>query len=744
MIWLQAPLLIGGICGGLILAGYWLAAGLRELSPAGRLAVATLAGLLSLLLTVSLASLWVPLQPGWAWLCLLLPCAPSLLGAGRRRALLFDCRQSVRASSGVRWVPLGAGALLIALLWPLLRDGNLVFHDGTSNHDNFFWIAGAEFLQRHTILDTAAPAAVGAPLFTRSAGAIVGWRPPWGRMGAEGFLALLAALTGRPVLEIYHAAVAALLAPWLAGVFLVWRTFVSRSPLGPFLGFATAGLQPLFVFFYANGNLPNLLGVLAAAATVVGTERSLTAGAGSVRAWWGLTALGAHGLLCGYPEMLPFVVLPCGLLCARAGIARGAWRRVAGVVAALAAGGVLLNPATGFRGLIGFVNSLGLARANENWLDLFVPLAPAEYFPALITLAVAACGHLGTGLALALSGVLLGTLAWMLRRAGREAFGIVAILAGAGLLVLYTLATGFTYGWQKSAQFGGIFIAAIFPVGCLTALAGIAVSGAPGWKRWLARTGAAVLLVFFTYATIDECVRNDLWAGRKRITREMLALRAESREGGGAPPTVLVVAESFSRPFFYGMWAAYLFPGSALLHSPRGGAEGVGYLRENARFESPGATPAPAAVFVSRAWAETLDRNAHRIALGADFALLENTNRVLSSRGLAPGEGVPRESAARAEIRLLPHRDAWLHVTLRPQADQPAPVTARVVVENRIENEPEPRRVESEAASAPWKIVLPLRGGVANVITWAVGAAPPGFTGALPLEISEFEIVDAP
>lgn len=745
--------LMAAIGGCLLLAGYWLAAEMREATPAERLAAASLVGLTSALWTVATVNFFLPLRGFPAWLCVLLPCGLTLGRARSRRALLADCRQVFRQPAA--WcAALGAAALLLGLLWPLLRDPTLVFYDGTGNHDGFFWIASAEHLQRHSYM--VDPIISAEQPFTNAARAITDWQPPWGRMGAEGLLALVAALTGRPAIEIYHPATVALLLPWLSGVFLVLRTFVTRERQHPLFWFAASGLQPVFLFFNSNGNLPNLLGVLAATGMVLGVGRSLEnpGGTSGFRAacwpWLGSITLSTHALLCGYPEMLPFAVLPCGLLGLRASIGptAGGWRRPAWLAAA-AAVGFALNPATSVRGLSGFLKSLDAARydAVARWHNLLASLEPAEYFPALTTLAVGACDHLGAALGLALSLGLLGALALTIRRA-RDPFGTSALLAGVGALVLYTLVTGFSYGWQKAAQFAGIFLAALFPAGCLATLVPtIAACGRPGAlaKSCLALLGVCALLVFFTYATVDSCVRNALWSRRKRITREMLALRAVSAERLRGMP-VLVVSESFPRSaYFYGMWASYLLPDSALVYSARGEENG-GYLQEWAVTETVGVTPPPAAILVSQAWATTFDANSPRLAAGAGFALLENTNRVLRLEGFQPRHGVPEFCTSRASLSIQPHRDARLHATFHRRHLPAAVATNPVLVEPQVESEKPPACRLRFDGPGPWAVVVPLKADVANTVTleFADDASGDHDDGGWSFNIEGWRITDGP
>ncbi len=92
----------------------------------------------------------------------------------------------------------------------------------------------------------------------------------------ETLLALFSGLAGTTPLHICLYFAAALFLPWLAAVYLAvttfFRTELSRGSLA-----ALVLLQPIFVFFYANSNLPNLLGAILGAMTVIATGAGASA-----------------------------------------------------------------------------------------------------------------------------------------------------------------------------------------------------------------------------------------------------------------------------------------------------------------------------------------------------------------------------------------------------------------------------------------------------------------------------------
>lgn len=691
----------------LLLCGYWLAALLPENSAADRLAFALLFGLGLTLAAVAAVNFAHPLAGAWAFACLL-PGLPSLLPRNLA-ALGRDVAAVWRA--GAARVALVALAYLLILLWPVMRAPASLFYDGTSNHDSFFWITGAEHLKRHSYLELPARTPT-QPLYATAA-AIVGWKPDWGRMGAEGLLALASSLIGVSAIKLYLYATASLYFAWLAGGWLALKTFVTDRPGWP-AALALAGLQPLFAFFYGNSNLPNLLGALTGAAFVIAFERALrgpATGRSERAAYLGLVALSFHGLLCAYPEMVPFVLLPAGLLWLRHGFTAG-WRP-ARVSCLLAAGAVVLgtalNPVTAVRAGHGFLASFGMARADQNWANLFNPLELAEYAPALASLSVTGARLLGPFLGWPLTAVFVFALGALLLRA-RDRFGLLAIFAGSGALLLYTVVTGFAYGWQKTVQFSGVFFGMACSAAVVHALATGTARGPAG--RWATRLGLAALPAFMVFATAMNFRETYKWSDRKVISADWFALRDLSYTSLRDRP-VLVEAGSFPMAFFHGMWSAYFLTESHLYFGARGDESG-GYLRGEVVNEAQHPIPEPAAVLVGRRWAETFDADSPRLFTGREFVLLARANRILHLGGVFPLNGPPAVASEHLEFTIRPVAMSALRFVLTPEPGaQPAPDTAWEIHRRTDNGREYTARVEG---AAPWSIEVPLVAGMRQTV----------------------------
>jgi hypothetical protein len=493
--------------------------------------------------------------------------------------------------------------------------------------------------------------------------------------------------------------------PWIAAVFLAVRTFFVER-LGLLATFALVALQPVFVFFHGNENLPNFVGALAAAGAVLATERAVRS-AKNRGAWLVLLALSVHGVLCSYPEMLPFVVMPAGLLWLRAWFKlkpATAWRPALAISTAWILGCVL-NPVSTLRAWSGFIASFDTARANQNWANLFDSLSVVEYPPGLASLSAAAARSLGPIVGVLLTLVLLLGIFFALRRAV-DRVGAIFTLAGSAALLAYTLYTGFDYGWQKTVQFGGAFWAAMFPVAIIDALAASVPTNVR--VRQVLRVALVSVVAFFTYATVVNCLDGHRWSYRKILTQDWFTLRDYGRSELHDQP-VLVDGATFRMAFFHGMWAAYFLPDCELYFAARGRENG-GYLRETVKHESREPLPPISAYLVSRDWAETFDANSPRLVLGDTVALLKKANRVMTLSGVYPDNGYPDNAESEVHIGIRPHSTSTLRFVVVPRSR--TTVTTSWHMKATVEGG---AAVERDfTGPPPWKIEAPLTAGRLN------------------------------
>ncbi|HYP17056.1 MAG TPA: hypothetical protein VEQ65_07570, partial [Opitutus sp.] len=174
-----------------VVGGYWLAGRLVSISPAQRLATASLVGLAAVLWSLSVVNLFRGID-GWSAVLCMWPLAVTLASTRWRSMLWKDLKATVRRREGRVGALVGC-AFLALLTSPELSRTDSLYFDATPNHDGYFWITGAKHLQDHSylefrLMDRDRP-------WANSTSAYGGWRPVWGRTGAEGLIALVATLT---------------------------------------------------------------------------------------------------------------------------------------------------------------------------------------------------------------------------------------------------------------------------------------------------------------------------------------------------------------------------------------------------------------------------------------------------------------------------------------------------------------------------------------------------------------------
>jgi hypothetical protein len=323
------------------------------------------------------------------------------------------------------------------------------------------------------------------------------------------------------------------------------------------------------------------------------------------------------------------------------------------------------------------IHSLLFAQTRDTWPNIFASLPDPTYPLALATMNRQVANDLGPVLAVGAGLFLLLAAGYGLARA-RDRFGTAALFAGPALLLLYTLATGFAYGWQKTVQFSGVFLPALLPVAVLAAWPG---PGDPPRRRAGLIAAGTALLLLFGHATVRNHYEAFNWSGRKLVTGEWFDVRQWAAENPAAAP-VLVVGPSFRFPYFHGMWAAWA-------HEP-------------ARVAYAAGDPQP-----------------------GGYLLLAETNRVTALSGAAPGDGVPETLAARWSMDLVPHHDAELVVEIGAPAPPAFPTRWRV--EHRSPDGSTPLSLDV-SGPPPWRVTVPLLAGGVNRLHATADGVDPALT----------------
>lgn len=326
---------------------------------------------------------------------------------------------------------------------------------------------------------------------------------------------------------------------------------------------------------------------------------------------------------------------------------------------------------------------------------------------------------------------------WFIWRRARDRFGLLAALTGSLALLGYTCFTGFTYGWQKTAQFGGVFITATALVALLDALA--TEVRLKGWRRWLAGSALVFCFAFFLSAVAANFGEISRWSAAKTLSADWLDLKRMSSSSLEEAP-VLIDAGTFRMPFFHGMWSAYFLPRSRIYYANRGEAEKGGYLRQHVLTEDALPPGGATAVLVGRDWAGAFDANSERLLDGHEHVLLKTSNRVTGLQGFYPLNGVPEHAATKLTLTLVPHSSSRLRLTLAPRIPRHWPeVTWRVAVRTAGGTV-----VETEVAGAPpWQFDVPLAAARENTLELTV-VKPDDSPEALPFSVAGLTVENSP
>jgi hypothetical protein len=339
----------------------------------------------------------------------------------------------------------------------------------------------------------------------------------------------------------------------------------------------------------------------------------------------------------------------------------------------------------------------------------------AGYLPSLITLGIPSIRLYG------LAGGLVASLAvavsvFVLFKSSPRQLELFSPMAGFLALLAYTVFASFGYGWQKSVQFFGIPLAAMFPV----LLAGIAQ------ERLRAVASHRVVLVallgtlgIMVHTLIGVTAENLKSATSKGLTQPMLTLPARAAvEFPGQ--TVYVDGATFRAAFFQSMWSARLFPENPLVFISRQDEAG-GYLRDFVQLDNPTTPANTGRYYVAANWARSFDYDPVPLVTDRVGVVLKQHNLIPEFAGFYRGTGVPEMCNAEFSLAIYPYADGWLEFTLEPNG---AP-TPQCRLNGTAITAAGTQRIETSLDAGGHLVArFPLRAGTRNAITAAISGGP--------------------
>jgi len=701
--------------------GHGIGAGQLSTRDPVRICLALVLGLAVLILNITLVNLWLPLNLTASLICLW-PVAGLASHRPFRLAAFEDAKDLFRLRGGL--VAFFSFILVFSILAPLVFQNDIITFDGTPNHDSFFWVTAAHHLQLHSYL--TAPETDPLHPVMASVPAITGWKPIWGRMGGEGLLAFWSSLTGSSPVFMLLPLSASLLLAWNACCYLFFRTFFGdRLPRRSVPVIIL--IQPVFLFAHYNSNLPNLLGSIFGTISIVSLEQFLKCKRGRWT-WAMLLVLSIHGMICSYPEIVPFIVFPAGLLWIRFLIVSKdihKWTRsVASVLLALI--GLVLNPASSYRAYYGFIESFSAGRADAHWANMFEPLNPAEFIPGLLTMNPWYSRSLGWGFGLILTGLFVYGFVKAFRNA-KDATGAFLATTGGLLLLAYTIATGFSYGWQKSIQFSGPMIstwvfAAVQSL-IFFKLDRVFVKQWPEKIKSAVSVGTTVMLVCFLLLSMWSFIKRGWEISHvKGLSKDYFQVADYYDTLKRSEKLLVIKPGTFDSPFYHSMWGPFFFSKFKVAFTSRyPDAGGYNSFERTITDETEDA----GAFVVSRAWADIWETNAHRLWQGKQLVLLENSNILHDLEGFYPLWGVSKYMNTVSSFEITPCSDCAFSIELK-KSDKEEPVSRSWSIKITDVNTRQElvQEIITENRKSPWLLKIPLKGGIRQRVSISTDVLP--------------------
>jgi hypothetical protein len=542
---------------GLLLTWNWTTLG-RE----ARLVYSYWIGLAALIVAMSFLNLWMPVgQAAW-------PLVAVIGGAAVWRVRTGLVRRAGGVLRLLRDYPGFPAAVLVGgvvLLSPLARIGSLATFESTTNHDAFHYVTNAKWLLEHDALEPVV-FSVAHPAFYKVNDFAGGLGRPLGRVGGEQYLALVSGLWGLDPYLTYNAVFAAFVFGWCALLLLVvgprsagWRAVPA---------WVVGGVSPWLVYFIANANYANFIGLMLLYLVWSLLERGRPTR--DKARFWVATTLASAAFLATYPDMVPYLIAGLGL--------QWAWRlvrerrpgpalrqaayyvAVAGVVT-VACGWTVWNAAHVIRTVSGvsvtqgaaypsFFAGLGLGRSviYGTFINLFYPSWLTAPYIHLVTLGLLALFAIGL---------------WR----SRDRSLVWTGAAVSAVLFAYVLVRDFTYGESKVIQYSAFWLTVVLFEGLL-----FWFGPQPSRRRRLALWGVGIVAVagvaLGTWDSVRTMVR---FAPYKSVSQDFAALTDAAADLPDDASVLIWDEDLEPDPYFYhaAMWTAYFLQDVPIYYAPR-------------------------------------------------------------------------------------------------------------------------------------------------------------------------------
>ncbi|KZC17582.1 hypothetical protein RHOFW510R12_05045 [Rhodanobacter sp. FW510-R12] len=520
--------------------------------------------------------------------------------------------------------------LVITLNYPVLKHHALVF-EASPNHDAIYYITNARWMLGHSFDETVTYSA-NEPLFWISR-LFFGEAPPLGRVGAEGLLAFVSALTGQDPLAHFQAMQAvAMIAGAAVSTLLLPRpitALIIRPTLSGLLIVMSVVFAPAFIQIAINSSFANAYGIVIMTAFALISLRSPTRGLDI------LQPLLFAGVLATYPELSPIglVIIGGALLFElilrsqpfKEVFARGMRVLAAVVIAVIALPWISIIALMALK----YVYFAASTQGNS-WPDPYAGLNPLQLPLAVFTTSRSLASIVPGAFNILIAAILCLAFARSVRRSRDTALSLGVTLA---LIIFlgYIFYKDFNYGKLKILEYFSLFLAPSLIVACGFTVTDTSRSKLDKLVSYAALLGLVCVNVGASYLLLKQGMHT---ADKKYIAKDFVdAVKAADN----LPGYHYLAARFTTEPFFYSMWVSY-FSHEPVVFSKYFGTGGYMQPFTDEHPAAPYDT-APTAIVDERAFSSSVF-GAKVLGRYGRFLLLDQRNSSqLSSTNLYANEG---------------------------------------------------------------------------------------------------------
>ncbi|MBP1475474.1 hypothetical protein J7I44_14260 [Frateuria sp. MAH-13] len=535
---------------GLSLVGYPLTRHNPAIKGAERLPWALILGICTTIVLVRSVNAVAPIGQASPWIAAgLVAWLVYSWRDGALRDLFFGDLRALDPIMSAVWLT-ALVVLTVALNIPVFSHKALVA-EASSNHDAIYYVTNARWMLGHRFGDTVTYSA-DHPLFWMARSAF-GAAPSLGRVGAEGLLAFVSAISAQdPVTHFLALQTVAVIGGTSASALLIPRRlalFSSRPTAAKVLAAGSVVFAPALVQIFINSSFANAYGVVLMTSFVLISIRSKA---------WSLRVqqpLLFAGMLATYPELSPIALIIIGSIFLFELLLRGesfrellmsGFQILASVAIAIVAVPWISSVAAMTLKTVYFVAST----QGNSWPDPYAGLSALQLPLAVFSTSQGLATIVPGAFFVAFAGLLCITLARSTVRSPDSSLPLGVALA-LTVFLSYIFHKEFNYGKLKILEYFSLFLAPSLIAACGVATSGGKHEGLHRIVQHLAILGVAAMNIGACYLLLQK---GSLTAGRRYVANDLVnAVKAADQWSGQRS----VAVRFGSEPFLYSMWTAY-------------------------------------------------------------------------------------------------------------------------------------------------------------------------------------------